>query len=81
MPPGSFRKISFIMKSVEHLQNERVFKGSLHTTTFWKHTKLSQLKNIFRIFWNYFWNILEINAFQSKNVKSAVFFLKTADLG
>ena len=34
------------------------------------------IKNIFRIFWNYFWNILEINVFQSKNVKSAVIFKK-----
>ena len=51
-------------------------KGSLHTTTFSKYTELLQLQNIFRIFWNYFWNIFKINVFQSKNVKSAVIFQK-----
>ena len=42
-------------------------KGSLHTAIFSKYTELLQLKNIFRILWNYFWNILEINVFQNKN--------------
>ena len=51
-------------------------KGSLHTTIFSKCTELLRLKIIFRIFWNYFWDILEINAFQSKNVKSAVILKK-----
>ena len=44
-----------------------VFKGSLHTTIFSKYTELLQLKNILRIFWDYFWNILEINVFQNKS--------------
>ena len=56
-----------LLLSQEHI------KGSLHTTIFSKYTELLQLKNIFRIFWNYFWNILVINVFQSKNVKGAVF--------
>ena len=42
-------------------------KGSLHTTIFSKYTELLQLKNVFRIFWNYFWNILKINTFPNKN--------------
>ena len=57
-------------------------KGSLHTTIFSKYTGLLQLKNIFRIFWSYFWNILEINAFQNKNqnlCKKRSCFLKMAD--
>ena len=44
-----------------------VFKGSLHTAIFSKYTELLQLKNILRIFWDYFWNILEINVFQNKS--------------
>ena len=46
--------------------------GLLHTTIFSKYTELLLLKNIFRIFWNYFWNILEINVFQSENVKNVL---------
>ena len=47
----------------------RTRKGSLHSTIFSKYTELLVLKNVFRIFWNYFWNIIEINVFRSKNVK------------
>ena len=56
-----------------------VFKGSLHTAIFLKYTELLQLKNIFRIFWNSFWNILKINVFQNKNqglCKKRSYFLK-----
>ena len=52
----------------------KYFKGSLHIAIFSKYTELLRLKNIFRMFWNSLWNILEINAFQNKNVKSAVIF-------
>ena len=45
-------------------------RGSLHTTIFSKYTELLQLKKIFRIFWNYFWNFFEIKVY----VKSAVVF-------
>ena len=45
-------------------------KGSLHTSIFSKYTELLQWKNVFTIFWNYFWNILEINVFQNKNPSS-----------
>ena len=55
-------------------ENIPYLEGSLHTTIFSKYAELLRLNNIFRIFWNYFWNILEINAFQNKNVKSAVIF-------
>ena len=51
---------------------------------FSKYAKLLQLKNIFRIFWKYFWNILEINLFQNKNqclCKNCGYFLKMADIG
>ena len=47
-------------------------KGSLHKMIFTKYTELLLLKNIFRIFWNYFWNILETNVFQSKHVKNVL---------
>ena len=62
---------------------EKSLKGSLHTAIFLKYTELLQLKNIFRIFWNYFWNILEINVFQNKNqslYKKRGCFLKIADI-
>ena len=55
----------------------------LLTTIFSKYTELLQLKNIFRIFWNYFGNILEINVFQNINqslCKKCGFFLKIADI-
>ena len=38
----------------------------LHTTIFSKNTELLQFKNIFRIFSNYFWNVLEIKFFKTK---------------
>ena len=50
------------------------FKGLVTHSDILKYTKLLRLKNIFRIFWNYFWNVLEISVFQSKNVKGAVIF-------
>ena len=46
-------------------------------------TELLQLKNIFRIFWNYFWNILETKVFQNKNqslCKKQGFLLKMGDI-
>ena len=52
-------------------------EGSLHATFFSKYAELLQLKNIFRIFWNYFGNILEINFFKNKNRGC---FLKLADI-
>ena len=58
-------------------------KDSLHTTIFSKYADLLQLKNIFRIFWNYFWNILEIKVFQNKNqtlCKRCDNFLKMEDI-
>ena len=58
-------------------------EGSLHATFFSKYTELLQLKNIFKIFWNYFWNILEINFFKSKNqslFKKRGCFLKLANI-
>ena len=58
-------------------------KDSLHTTIFSKYADLLQLKNIFRIFWNYFWNILEIKVFQNKNqtlCKRRDNFLKMEDI-
>ena len=51
---------------------------------FSKYTKLLQLKFFFRIFWKYFWSILEINLFQNKNqglCKNRGYFLKMADIG
>ena len=44
-------------------------KGSLHTMIFSKYTELLLSKNIVRIFWNYFWNILEM-FFKAKMLKS-----------
>ena len=59
-------------------------KGLLHITIFSKiQNYLLQLKNIFRIFWNYFWNILETSVFQNKNqglCKKCGCFLKMAVL-
>ena len=55
----------------DELKEVTYFKGLLHTTIFSKYTELLRLKDIFRIFSNYFWNILKINVFQSKNVKMA----------
>ena len=49
-------------------------KGSFHKTIFSKYTEPLPLKDTFIIFWNYFWNILEIKVFQSKNVKNVVIF-------
>ena len=49
-------------------------KGSFHKTIFSKYTEPLPLKDTFMIFWNYFWNILEIKVFQSKNVKNVVIF-------
>ena len=44
------------------------FKGlKLHTMMLSEYTELLHLAIIFRIFWNYFWNMLEINVFQNKN--------------
>ena len=59
------------------------FRGSLRTTIFSKYTELLQLKNSFRIFWNYFWNILKTNAFSKQNhtlYKVAVIFFKMKDM-
>ena len=50
------------------------FWCKFYQTIFSNYTELLRLENILRIFWNYFWKILEINVFQSKNVKSAVIF-------
>ena len=36
---------------------DKYLKGSLHSMIFSKYTELLQQKNIFRIFWNYFWNM------------------------
>ena len=58
-------------------------KGSLHPMISTKYTELLHLKIIFRIFWNYFWNILEINVFQKKNqslCKKMRLFLKMEDI-
>ena len=52
-------------------------QGPLHTTIFSKHTEILQLKKIFRIFLDYFWNTLEINVFNTKiklYVKDAIIF-------
>ena len=57
-----------------------VTKGSLHTTIFSKYTELLQLKNIFRIFWKYFWNILEITVFLNKNQSYQKIKIKKAQL-
>ena len=46
--------------------NDLILNGSLHTTIFSKYTELLQLKNIFRIFWTYLWDILEKNFFQKQ---------------
>ena len=64
---------------LNNLLSLEILKGSLHTTIFSKYTELLQLKNIFVILWNYFWNILEINVFQNKNqslFKKCGYFLK-----
>ena len=49
MPPGSFRKISFIKKSVEHLQMRECLRAR-YTQRYSEKTitikKLSELKNI-----------------------------------
>ena len=61
--------------NVFFLNHSMYVKGSLQTTIFSKCIELLQLKNIFRIFWNYFWNIFEIKVY----VKSGC-FSKMADI-
>ena len=68
--------------SIILIEWKKLFKGSLHTTISSKYTELLQLKNIFRIFWNYFWYFRN-NVFQNKNqslCKKSGCFLKMADI-
>ena len=56
-----------------------LFKGLVTHKNSSKYTELLQLKNIFRIFWNYFSNISEANVFENKNqdlCKKHGYFLK-----
>ena len=44
-----------------------LFKGLVTHKNSSKYTELLQLKNVFRIFWNYLSNISEANVFENKN--------------
>ena len=82
-----FFHLSIKKKKKIHTKLDRAskftLKGSLCATIFSKYTQLLQLKNIFRIFENYVWNILELNVFQNKNqclYKKHGYFFKMADI-
>ena len=79
----TFPSASFRSSRPELLSKKGVLKGSLLSNDILKIYRTITIKKCFRIFWNYFWNILEISVFQNKNqglCKKHVFLKKLMGL-